>query len=77
MYQKYMLLKVKKNSFKFTIEPSTMSIVFAYFKHLKLPISISTTNCLEFHDRERSGSVVECMIQDRRVVGSSLTCVTA
>ena len=30
----------KETSFKFTFKPSTMSIVFAYFKHLKLPISI-------------------------------------
>ena len=27
--------------------------------------------------RERSGSVVECLTQDRRAVGSSLTGVTA
>ena len=31
----------KETSFKFTLKPSTMFIVFAYFKHLKLPISIS------------------------------------
>ena len=30
----------KETSFKFTLKPSTMSIVFAYFKHPKLPISI-------------------------------------
>ena len=28
-------------------------------------------------DREPSGSVVECLTQDRRAGGSSLTCVTA
>ena len=28
----------KEASFKFTFKPSTMFIVFAYFKHLKLPI---------------------------------------
>ena len=28
-------------------------------------------------DRERSGSVVECLTRDRRAVGSSLTAVTA
>ena len=29
----------KETSFKFTFKPSTMFIVFAYFKHLKMPIS--------------------------------------
>ena len=29
------------------------------------------------HNRERSGSVVECLTRDRRVAGSSLTGVTA
>ena len=31
----------KETRIKFTLKPSTMFIVFAYFKHLKLPISIS------------------------------------
>ena len=30
----------KETSFKFTFQPITMFIVFAYFKHLKLLISI-------------------------------------
>ena len=33
----------KETSFKFTFKPSTIFIVFAYFKYLKLPISISVT----------------------------------
>ena len=31
----------------------------------------------DIETRERSGSVVECLTQDRRAVGSSLTGVTA
>ena len=31
----------------------------------------------QFNNRERSGSVVECLTRDRRVAGSSLTGVTA
>ena len=34
------LLKIRKTILKFTFIPSIMSIVFASFKHLKLPISI-------------------------------------
>ena len=46
----------KETMFKFTLKPSSMSIVFAPFKHLKLPISITipvthyTTNCLYLED---------------------------
>ena len=36
----YMLLKIRKIILKLTFTPSIMSIVFASFKHLKLPISI-------------------------------------
>ena len=31
----------------------------------------------KFNNRERSGSVVECLTRDRRAAGSSLTGVTA
>ena len=34
-------------------------------------------NCTCMFFRERSGSVVECLTQDRRAAGSSLTGVTA
>ena len=43
-------------------------------------IVLSVFECLlktAFTVRERSGSVVECLTQDRRAVGSSLTGVTA
>ena len=35
-----MLLKIRKTLLKFMFIPSIMSLVFASFKHLKLPISI-------------------------------------
>ena len=35
------------------------------------------TRHVSTRERERSGSVVECLTQDRRAVGSSLTGVTA
>ena len=39
----------KETSFKFTFKPSAMFIVFAYCKHLKLPINIRipVTICLK------------------------------
>ena len=40
MYLQHMLLKTRKTILKFTFKPSIMSIVFASFKHLKLPISV-------------------------------------
>ena len=36
----------KETSFKFTLKPCTMSIVFAYFNYLKLPISIRIPDTL-------------------------------
>ena len=38
---------------------------------------VHTQQSLQLNDRERSGSVVECLTRDRRVAGSSLTGVTA
>ena len=40
VYLQHMLLKIRKTILKFTVIPSIMSLVFASFKHLKLPISI-------------------------------------
>ena len=41
-------------------------------------IMTRTVNCdIKPQTRERSGSVVECLTQDRGVAGSSLTGVTA
>ena len=42
-------------------------VIYIYF------VNIDFKNC----DRERSGSVVECLTRDRRAAGSSLTGVTA
>ena len=39
MYHQHILLKIRKTVLTLTI-PIIMSIVFAYFKHFKLPISI-------------------------------------
>ena len=53
VYLQHMLLKIRKTILKFTFIPSIMSIVFAPFKHLKLPIGIKmpvTTACLCLHD---------------------------
>ena len=40
MYLQHMLMKIRRTILKFTFIPSTMSIVFASFKHLELTISI-------------------------------------
>ena len=40
-------------------------------------LCIELKNILDFAYKERSGSVVECLTQDRDAVGSSLTGVTA
>ena len=39
--------------------------------------SYITTSKLDALDRERSGSIVECLTRDREAAGSSLTGVTA
>ena len=49
VYLQHMLQKIRKAILKFTFIPRIMSLVFASFKHLKLPISIKmpvTVNCL-------------------------------
>ena len=38
---------------------------------------VVTVKVTKIYDRERSGSVVECLTRDRRAAGSSLTGVTA
>ena len=40
MYLQHMLLKIRKNVLEFMFIPSIISIVFASFKYLKLPVSI-------------------------------------
>ena len=40
MYPQHMLLKIRKTILKFTFIPRIMPLVFASFKHLKLPINI-------------------------------------
>ena len=39
MYQQHNVTENKETISKFTTKPSTMSIVFVFFKYLKLPIS--------------------------------------
>ena len=55
MYLQHMLLIKRKTVLKFTFIPSIISVVFASFEHLKLPISIKIPvtllqNCLYLHD---------------------------
>ena len=49
----------------------------ALFEKGTIPIIYIPLRLILRHDRERSGSVVECLTRDRRAVGSSLTGVTA
>ena len=49
MYQQHMLLKLRKHILKYTLNCSIMSIGFASFKHLNLPISTKIANCLYLH----------------------------
>ena len=53
-------------------------------EHVSIQLSLTVEFCILLlfskgltEVRERSGSVVECLTQDRRAVGSSLTGVTA
>ena len=48
MHLQHMILKIRKTILEFTFIPSIMSIVFASFKHLKLPINgkMPVTICL-------------------------------
>ena len=68
MYLQHLLLKIRKTVLKFTSIPSTMSIVFASFKHLELPISIKishichyTANCLLYNLHDSYISKFELM----------------
>ena len=63
----------RKGKFRGKSGPGTVDVRTVSNVYSSIGVEFNITD----KHRERSGSVVECLIRDRRVAGSSLTGVTA